>query len=32
VFALLFLPFYMRMIRVRLLETYIEPYISTARA
>lgn len=32
VFALLFLPFYMRMIRVRLLETYSEPYISTARA
>jgi peptide/nickel transport system permease protein len=32
VFALLFLPFYMRMIRVRLIETYTEPYISTARA
>lgn len=32
VFALLFLPFYMRMIRVRLLETYSEPFISTARA
>jgi peptide/nickel transport system permease protein len=32
VFALLFLPLYMRMIRVRLLETYTEPYISTARA
>ena len=32
VFALLFLPFYMRMIRVRLLETYTQPYISTARA
>jgi peptide/nickel transport system permease protein len=31
-FALLFLPFYVRMIRVRLLETYTEPYISTARA
>jgi len=32
VFALLFLPFYMRMIRVRLLETFGEPWISTARA
>jgi peptide/nickel transport system permease protein len=32
VFALLFLPFYMRMIRVRLLETFDEPYISVARA
>jgi peptide/nickel transport system permease protein len=32
VFALLFLPFYMRMIRVRLLETLSEPWISTARA
>lgn len=32
VFALFFLPLYMRMIRVRLLETYSEPYISTARA
>jgi peptide/nickel transport system permease protein len=32
VFALLFLPFYMRMLRVRLLETFSEPYISTARA
>jgi peptide/nickel transport system permease protein len=32
VFALLFLPLYMRMIRVRLLETFSEPYISTARA
>jgi peptide/nickel transport system permease protein len=32
VFALFFLPIYMRMIRVRLLETYSEPYISTARA
>jgi peptide/nickel transport system permease protein len=32
VFALLFLPLYMRMARVRLLETYSEPYISTARA
>lgn len=32
VFALLFLPLYMRMIRVRLLETLSEPYISTARA
>jgi peptide/nickel transport system permease protein len=31
-FALLFLPFYMRMIRVRLIETLGEPYISTARA
>jgi peptide/nickel transport system permease protein len=29
VFALLFLPFYMRMIRVRLLETFSEPWIST---
>jgi peptide/nickel transport system permease protein len=32
VFALLFLPFYMRMLRVRLLETFNEPWISTARA
>jgi peptide/nickel transport system permease protein len=32
VFALLFLPFYMRMLRVRLLETFSEPWISTARA
>jgi peptide/nickel transport system permease protein len=32
VFALLFLPIYMRMIRVRLLETLDEPYVSTARA
>jgi peptide/nickel transport system permease protein len=32
VFALLFLPLYMRMIRVRLLETFAEPWISTARA
>jgi peptide/nickel transport system permease protein len=32
VFGLLFLPIYMRMIRVRLLETFDEPYISTARA
>ena len=32
VFALFFLPLYMRMIRVRLLETYSEPWISTARA
>src|SRR5215475_414474 len=32
VFALLFLPFYMRMIRVRLLETLDEPYVSVARA
>jgi ABC-type dipeptide/oligopeptide/nickel transport system permease subunit len=32
VFALFFLPLYLRMIRVRLLETYSEPYISTARA
>ena len=32
VFGLFFLPFYMRMVRVRLLETYTEPYISTARA
>jgi peptide/nickel transport system permease protein len=32
VFALFFLPIYMRMIRVRLLETFSEPWISTARA
>jgi peptide/nickel transport system permease protein len=32
VFALLFLPFYMRMVRVRLLETLGEPWVSTARA
>jgi peptide/nickel transport system permease protein len=32
VFALFFLPLYMRMIRVRLLETFSEPWISTARA
>ena len=32
VFALLFLPLYMRMIRVRFLETLNEPYIATARA
>jgi peptide/nickel transport system permease protein len=32
VFALFFLPFYMRMLRVRLLETFSEPWISTARA
>jgi peptide/nickel transport system permease protein len=32
VFALLFLPIYMRMIRVRLLETLGEPWVSTARA
>ncbi len=32
VFALFFLPLYLRMVRVRLLETYTEPYISTARA
>jgi peptide/nickel transport system permease protein len=32
VFALLFLPLYMRMIRARLLETLNEPWISTARA
>jgi peptide/nickel transport system permease protein len=32
VFALLFLPIYMRMIRVRLLETLDEPWVSTARA
>jgi peptide/nickel transport system permease protein len=32
VFALLFLPLYMRMLRVRLLETFGEPWISTARA
>jgi peptide/nickel transport system permease protein len=32
VFALLFLPFYMRMIRVRLLETLDAPYVSVARA
>jgi peptide/nickel transport system permease protein len=32
VFALLFLPLYMRMIRTRLIETLNEPWISTARA
>ena len=32
VFALFFLPVYMRMIRVRLLETFSEPLITTARA
>jgi peptide/nickel transport system permease protein len=32
VFALFFLPIYMRMVRVRLLETFSEPWISTARA
>jgi peptide/nickel transport system permease protein len=32
VFALFFLPIYMRMIRVRLLETFSEPWITTARA
>ncbi len=32
VFALLFLPIYLRMIRVRLLETFDEPWITTARA
>ncbi|MBA3841467.1 MAG: ABC transporter permease [Actinobacteria bacterium] len=32
VFALLFLPLYMRMIRARLLETLNEPWIATARA
>jgi peptide/nickel transport system permease protein len=32
VFALLFLPLYMRMIRTRLLETLSEPWIATARA
>ena len=32
VFALLFLPFYMRMVRVRLLETLGEPWVGTARA
>jgi hypothetical protein len=32
VFALLFLPLYMRMIRTRLIETLTEPWISTARA
>lgn len=32
VFALFFLPLYMRMLRVRLLETFGEPWISTARA
>ncbi len=32
VFALLFLPIYLRMIRVRLLETLGEPWVSTARA
>jgi peptide/nickel transport system permease protein len=32
VFALLFLPLYMRLLRARLLETLNEPWISTARA
>lgn len=32
VFALLFLPLYMRLVRARLLETLNEPWISTARA
>ena len=32
VFALFFLPLYMRMLRVRLLEVFSEPWISTARA
>jgi peptide/nickel transport system permease protein len=32
VFALFFLPLYMRMLRVRLLETFNEPWIATARA
>jgi hypothetical protein len=32
VFALFFLPLYMRMLRVRLLETFDEPWINTARA
>jgi peptide/nickel transport system permease protein len=32
VFALFFLPLYLRMVRVRLLETFSEPWISTARA
>jgi peptide/nickel transport system permease protein len=32
VFALVFLPLYMRMLRVRLLETFNEPWIATARA
>ncbi len=32
VFALFFLPIYMRMIRVRLLETFDAPWITTARA
>jgi peptide/nickel transport system permease protein len=32
VFALFFLPLYLRMIRVRLIETLGEPWISTARA
>jgi peptide/nickel transport system permease protein len=32
VFALFFLPLYMRMLRVRLLETFNEPWINTARA
>ena len=32
VFALFFLPLYMRMLRVRLLETFAEPWIVTARA
>jgi peptide/nickel transport system permease protein len=32
VFALFFLPLYLRMLRVRLLEVFSEPWISTARA
>jgi peptide/nickel transport system permease protein len=32
VFALFFLPLYMRMLRIRLLETFGEPWINTARA
>jgi peptide/nickel transport system permease protein len=32
VFALFFLPLYMRMLRVRLVETFSEPWINTARA
>lgn len=32
VFALLFLPLYLRMTRVRLLETLGDPYVATARA
>jgi peptide/nickel transport system permease protein len=31
-FALFFLPFYVRLIRARLLETYEEPFVLTARA